>query len=105
MKAFDDTNGIPDRIIGALNQLNTGKSNARLSPDTRAAILQQAEQRARQLRKSLQPLLDNKTAFAKRNGLNPLDILPPVEELETPQAAAPPRVAIEAEMRKRGLLK
>ena len=90
MKAFEDTNGIPDMPDRRPEPAQHRQKPTRGFRRTRAGQSCSRQNSARgQLRTSLQPLLDNKTAFAQRNGLNPLDILPPVEEIGAPSRGAP----------------
>jgi hypothetical protein len=91
--------------MGAINSLNGG---ARLTPETRKALLTEASGRVQAQSTVYEPLRSAYEEISKRNGVDPKNV---ITDVQSPLSAAPAgstlvpdRSAVEAEMRRRGLL-
>lgn len=82
------TASLPDWLIGSINGLNGG---AKLTPDTRKAILAEAKVRAGQYYDMVQQDVAPYRGIAQRFNMHPDDIIPPIRPLASPPApmAAP----------------
>lgn len=101
------TAGIEDRLVGFAKSVFGG---ARLTPETRAALLAEAHGRMKAYEDEYTVDADHYRGIAGRNRMNSDDVVPrfePMKAWEPPAkaGAAPDRAAIEAEARRRGLVK
>lgn len=86
MVMVSKTASLPDWLIGSINGLNGG---ARLTPETRKAILAEAKVRAGQYYDAVQGDVAPYRGIAKRFNMHEDDIIPPIRPLSSAQAAAP----------------
>lgn len=75
-----NTASLPDRIVGAINQLNGGQM---LSRDTRLALIDSTRSRVNEYRAGLEKDLTQFRGIADRYKINPDDIIPPLIEPRT----------------------
>lgn len=114
MVMVKNTASLPDWLQGAISQLNGG---AALTPDTRDAIMKEAFGRVSGYQQEFENAVGQYRGIAERRKINPLDVIPDFGKFEPwqrpPKAAsagAPPaspidRATLEAEARRRGLMK
>ncbi|MBO9168349.1 transglycosylase SLT domain-containing protein [Rhizobium sp. L245/93] len=95
MVMVNNTSSLPDWLKGAINSLNGG---SRLEPATRTAILNEANNRIKAYRSSLDNDITQYRGIAQRRGMNPDDILPVISDIadvpkpQTQQTVAPVQI-------------
>lgn len=82
-----NTASLPDWLVGSINSLNGG---ARLTPDTRKAILNEARIRTQQYYDMVQQDTEPYRGIAKRFNMHPDDIIPPIRALPSSQRPVAP---------------
>ncbi len=89
MVMVSKTASLPDWFYGYVNSINGG---AKLTPDTRKAILAEAKIRADQYRTMAEQDIAPYHGIASRFGMRPGDIIPPIRPLPSGAATAPAAV-------------
>lgn len=77
MVLVKDTSSLPDWLLGSIQSLNGG---ARLQPQTRDAMLQEAQSRIQAYKASVDTDLETYRGMGGRYGINPADIMPQFPE-------------------------
>lgn len=77
MVLVKDTSSLPDWLLGSIQSLNGG---ARLQPQTREAMLQEAQSRIQAYKASVDTDLERYRGMGGRYGINPADIMPQFPE-------------------------